>query len=131
MTDRSTTARWKRLGLGAAGVGLLALLPTPSTAAPIGGIADVRAPSAVTRVEYQCWYADGRPHCANLNVPAGPRLYDHYRPHYHHYRPDYGYYDYDRPYFRYRRIKRPEAYWTGSRRWWKSMDTYGRAGNQQ
>jgi hypothetical protein len=133
MTGNTNTARLKRLGLGAAAsVGLLALWPAPSIAAPMGGVADVRIPSAVTQVGYQCWWADGDRHCANLNVPAAPREYGDYhyhRPYYRH----YGYYDYhsyDRPYFRYRRIKRPEAYWTGSRRWWKSMDVHGRTGNQ-
>ena len=128
MTDKNTTARWKRFGLGAASVGLLALLPTSSFAAPIGSVADVRAPSAVTQVGYQCWFADGSRHCAWLNVPAGPPVYDDDRPY-------SNYYSYYRPYYShhrgYRRIKRPEAYWTGSRRWWKSMDYYGRAGNQQ
>ncbi len=123
MKGKTNTARLQHLGLGAVGVGLLALLPTTSFAAPIGGVADVRTPSAVTRVEYQCWYADGGPHCANLNVPAGPRVYG--------YRPYYDYYDYYRPYYRYRRLKQPEAYWTGSSRWWKSMEAWGRTGNQE
>ncbi len=123
MNGKTNIARLQHLGLGAAGVGLLALLlPTSSFAAPIGGVADVRAPSAVTPVEYQCWYADGRPHCANLNVPAGPRVYRYYRPYYHYYRPNYGRV--------YRPVKRPEAYWTGSKRWWKSMEYWGRTGNQ-
>ena len=106
-------------------MGLLALLPPSSFAAPIGGVADVRIPSTVTRVEYQCWYADGSPHCANLNVPAGPRIYSDYRPDYHYYCPYFGHYRVYRP------VQTPRALRTGSRRWWKSMEYWGRAGNQE
>jgi hypothetical protein len=131
MTGKTNTARLQRLGLGAAAtVGLLALLPMSSFAAPIGSVADIGTPSAVTRVVYQCWYADGGPHCANLNVPAEPRGYGYYRHHYHHYQPYDGYYYYQGHYRRYRPVKRPEHYWAGSRRWWKSMDYWGRSGNQ-
>src|SRR5262245_46914046 len=95
MTGKTNTARLQRLGLGAAAtIGLLALLPMASFAAPIGSVADVRAPSAVTQVVYQCWYADGGSHCANLNVPAEPRAYGYYRPYYLYYGPYYGYHDY-------------------------------------
>ena len=123
MTGNTNTARLKRLGLAAAAsVGLLALVPASAIAAPIGGVGEVRIPSAVTQAAYQCWYADGGHHCANLNVPAGPPEYGYYRHrHYHdYYRPYYGYH--------YRRLKRPEHYWTGSRRWWSSMEFWGRSG---
>ena len=50
-----------------AGVGgLLALWPTSSFAAPIGGVNEARVPSAVTQVRYQCWWADGNRHCADI-----------------------------------------------------------------
>src|SRR5215470_10679874 len=107
MTGKTNTALRRRLVLGAASVGLLALLPTSSFAAPIGGVADARAPSAVTRVEYQCWYADGGPHCANLNVPAGPRLHRYYRPYYDYYYRPYYHHHHDWSYYGPNRSYRP------------------------
>jgi hypothetical protein len=129
MSSRTSSARSRYLGLGAATVGLLALSSASSFASPLGGVNGLRAPSAVVRAEYQCWWADGDRHCAYLNVPAAPRVYDDYgygRRHYGYYGNDYEYY---RPHYRYRLLKRPEAYWTGSSRWWRSMEHFGRTGN--
>jgi hypothetical protein len=127
MFGRTNTARSKYLGLAAASVGLVALLPTSSSASPIGGVNDVRVPSFVVQADYQCWWADGGRHCASLDVPAGPQGYGYDRPSYD--RPSYDY-DYSRPYYRYRQLKRPEAYRPGSARWWRSMEAQGRTGNQ-
>jgi hypothetical protein len=128
MFGKTNTVRSKYLGLGAASLGCLALLPTSLSAAPIGGVNELRAPSVVVQADYQCWWADGDRHCAWLNVPAGPRVYGYDRPYDDYYTPRY---DYSRPYYRYRALKRPEAYWPGSARWWKSMEARGRAGNGQ
>jgi hypothetical protein len=131
MTRTTKSAQLKYVGLAAAGVVLLALLPTPSPAAPIGSVNDARLPSAVTQVGYQCWWADGDRHCANIKGGDDYRGYEYDRPYRDHYRPRHGYY---LPYYGYARIyrpiQRPEAYWTGSQRWWKSMELWGRT-NQQ
>ena len=134
MTGRTRTARSKYLGLVAGVGGLLALWPTSSFAAPIGGVNEARIASAVTQARYQCWWADGDRHCAQIK--GGDYQYDrpyrdYDRPHYGHYEPHYGY---SLPYYGYHRmyraLKRPEAYRPGSLHWWRSMEVYGRAGTQ-
>lgn len=115
MTCKTRAARLKRLGLGAVAAGLLALLPTSSFAAPIGGAKGLQAPSSVAKVDYRCWWSYGERHCAWFNAP-GPRVYGYY------FAP-YGYYR-SRP-------ARPEDFRTGSHRWWNSMERWGRTGSQQ
>jgi hypothetical protein len=136
MMGRTRTARSKYLGLMAAVGGLLALWPTSSFAAPIGGVNEARIPSAVSQVRYQCWWADGNRHCADIkggDYDHDRRYRDYDRPHYGHYRPYYDY-GYHLPYYGYHRVyrplKRPEAYRPGSLRWWRSMEVYGRTGTQ-
>ncbi len=120
MTGNTNTTLLKRLGLAAVGAGLLGLLPTSSFAGPIGGANRVEAPSSVAKVDYRCWWSDGERQCAWFDDDAAPRVYGHYYEPYEEYRPAY----------RSGRPNPPEAYWTGSRRWWKSMDEWGRTGNQ-
>jgi hypothetical protein len=116
----TNTTLLKRLGLAAVGVGLLALPPASAFAAPIAGMNTVQPASPTTKVDYRCWWGDGERQCAWFDEPA-PQVYGYY------YTPDDEY----RPRYRSARPNPPEAYHTGSRRWWKSMDYWGRSGNQQ
>jgi hypothetical protein len=80
----------------------------------------VQRPSAVAKVDYRCWWSDGERQCAWFDEP-GPQVYGYYSAPYDEYR----------PYYRSARPNPPEAYHPGSRRWWKSMEAWGRSGNQQ
>jgi hypothetical protein len=112
----------KRLGLGAVAVGLLALLPTSSFAAPVGGMNEARNPSSVTKVDHRCWWSDGERHCGWFDDNSAPRVYGYY------YEPNGYYYE---PHDGYRSAPaKPEAYRPGSRAWWKSMERWGRSGDQ-
>lgn len=121
MTGMTKTARLTFAGLAVAGAALLALWPMP------------------VQARYQCWWADGDRHCANIKGGSDyydRQYYDYDRPRY--YRPDYDYYrphhhhGYYLPYYGYHRIyrplRKPEGYWAGSQRWWRSMEVWGRTG---
>jgi hypothetical protein len=117
MSSMITSTLAKRVGLGAVGVALLALLPTSLFAAPLGGVSGVQAPSsAVTQADYRCWWSYGERQCAWFGNDTGPRVYGYY------YGPEVAddYY-YSHP-------RRPESFRTGSQRWWKSMERWGRTG---
>jgi hypothetical protein len=118
MTRITRAALLNRLGLGAAGLALLALMPTASFAGAIGPVKQVQAPSSVAKVDYRCWWSAGERQCAWFG--DAPRVYGYY----------YDPYDEGPPAYRSRRPNPPEAYWPGTERWWKSMDEWGRAGNQ-
>jgi hypothetical protein len=108
----------KHVGLGAVGVALLALMPTSSFAAPLGGVSGVQAPSSVvTQADYRCWWSDGERQCAWFGDDAGPRVYGYYYGPFPEVADDY----YSHP-------RRPESFRTGSQRWWNSMERWGRTG---
>jgi hypothetical protein len=114
--SRSIKPALQRLGLAATAAGLLALLPTSSFAAPLSGVYGARAQSPVTQVEYRCRWSYGERRCTWLGDDAAPRVYGYrYGPY------DYGYHA---------RPRTPESYRPGSSRWWKSMERWGRTGNQ-
>jgi len=109
--------RLKHMGVGAAGIALLTLLPTSSFGAPIGGVNEARTTSSVQKVEYRCWRSEGERHCGYFDEPPSysPRVYGYY----------------DGPHDEYRSgARRPETYRPGSRGWWDSMERWGRSGAQ-
>lgn len=110
----------KRLSLGLAGAGLLALSPASSFATQRGGIGGAQSQSPATQVEYRCYWSGGVERCTWFDDDAGPRVYGYY------YGPHAQPYDYDV----YAHPRRPESYHTGSNRWWKSMERSGRTGSQ-
>ena len=116
MSSKITSTLAKRVGLRAAGVALLALLPTSLFAAPLGGANRVQAQSSVTQADYRCWWSYGERQCAWFGDDTTPRVYGYY----------YGPYPEDA--HDYRHPRRPESYRPGSQRWWKSMEQWGRTG---
>jgi hypothetical protein len=106
-----------RFGLGAVGVALLALLPTSSFAAPLGGANRVQAQSSVAQADYRCWWSYGERQCAWFGDDTGPRVYGYYYGPYPEVEDDY-----------YVHPRRPESFPPGSQRWWKSMERWGRSG---
>ncbi len=118
MRNMITSTLAKHIGLGAVGVALLALLPASSFASPLGGVTGVQAPSSVvTQADYRCWWSYGERQCAWFGDDTGPRVYGYYD----------GSYPADADNYR-SHPRRSESYRTGSKRWWNSMEQWGRTG---